>query len=63
MANEEEIGSHKGAIATLIKEREELIRLLNIVNSLIKAHLDALKKLGVDIEKEQGNDTKLEHQI
>ena len=64
MTNEEEIGFHKGALATLIKEREELVRLVNIVNTLMKAHLDALKKLGVDIEKEQKeNDTKLEHQI
>ena len=62
MANEEEIGFHKGALATLVKEREELVRLVNIVNTLMKAHLDALKKLGVDIEKEQ-KETKLEHQI
>ena len=63
MTNEEEIGFHKGALATLVKEREELVRLVNIVNTLMKAHLDALKKLGVDIEKEQQDNTKLEHQI
>jgi len=48
----EEIGFHKGALITLAKERAELVRLLQIVEQLIKGHVDALKKLGVDIEKE-----------
>ena len=52
MANEEQIGFHKGSLATLVKEREELARLLQIVNSLIQAHVKALKDLGVDLEKE-----------
>ncbi len=62
MANEEEIGFHKGALATLIKERDELVRLINIVNTLIKAHVEALKKLGVKFENKE-NETKLENQI
>ncbi len=52
MSNEEQIGFHKGALTTLAKEREELIRMVQIVEQLIKMHIDALKKLGVDIEKE-----------
>ncbi len=52
MANEEQIGFHKGSLATLVKEREELARILQIVNSLIQAHVKALKDLGVDLEKE-----------
>ena len=50
--SDEEIGYHKGALMTLAKERAEFVRLLQIVEQLIKAHIDALKKLGVDIEKE-----------
>jgi len=51
MANTEEIGFHKGAISTLIKERQELGKILGIVDSLLKAHIEALKKLGVDITR------------
>lgn len=62
MAKEEEIGFHKGALTTLLKERQELVRLVSIVDALIKAHADALQKLGVDITKlekqEEGKKTK-----
>lgn len=51
MVHEEEIGFHKGAISTLIKERQELTKILSIVDALLKAHIDALKKLGIDITK------------
>ena len=50
--NDEQIGFHKGAIATLAKERAELIRLITIVEQLIQAHIKELKDLGVDIVKE-----------
>ncbi len=63
MDKQEEIGFHKGALATLVKEREELIRLVNIVNALIKAHMDALEKLGVKPEEQQGGNGSLENQI
>jgi len=49
MEKKEQIGFHKGALATLVKERQELARLLGIVDSLIKAHIEELKKLGVDV--------------
>mgnify|MGYP001573672612 CR=1 FL=1 len=52
MAKEEQIGFHKGSLTTLVKEREELARLLQIVNTLVQAHIKALKDLGVDLEKE-----------
>ena len=52
MAKEEQIGFHKGSIATLAKEREELIRLINITEQLMQAHIKALKELGVDLETE-----------
>lgn len=52
MAKEEQIGFHKGSLATLAKEREELIRLINITEQLMQAHIKALKELGVDLEAE-----------
>ena len=50
--NQEEIGFHKGSLATLAKEREELLRIVHITEQLIQAHIKALKELGVDLEKE-----------
>ena len=52
MTNEEQIGFHKGSLATLAKEREELIRLINITQQLMQAHIKALKDLGIDLEAE-----------
>ena len=50
MGREEQIGFHKGALATLIKERQELARMLAIVDQLIQAHIKALEQLGVKIQ-------------
>jgi len=47
----EEIGFHKGALSTLAKERQELAKLLAIVEQLMQMHVKALKELGVDLEK------------
>ncbi len=52
MSKDEQIGFHKGSIATLAKEREELLKIVNIVEQLIQAHNESLKKLGVDLEKQ-----------
>ena len=49
---DEQIGFHKGALSTLSKEREELLKMVSIVEQLMQAHIQALKKLGVDLEKE-----------
>jgi len=51
-SQQEQIGFHKGAIATLAKEREEMIRILSIVEQLMQMHVKALKDLGVDLEAE-----------
>lgn len=48
----EQIGFHKGSLTTLAKEREEFVRILNIVEQLMQMHIKALKDLGVDLEKE-----------
>ena len=49
---DEQIGFHKGSLATLAKERQELIKMISIVEQLMQAHIQALKKLGIDLEKE-----------
>ena len=47
---EEQIGFHKGALSTLAKEREEMYRILQIVEQLMQMHIKGLKDLGVDLE-------------
>jgi hypothetical protein len=49
---EEQIGFHKGSLATLAKERQELTRILQIVEQLMQMHIGALKDAGVDLQKE-----------
>lgn len=46
---DEMIGFHKGSLATLSKEREEFVKLLNIVEQLMQMHIKALKDMGVDL--------------
>jgi hypothetical protein len=49
---EEQIGFHKGSLSTLAKERQELMRILSIVEQLMQVHLKGLKDLGVDLEQQ-----------
>ena len=49
---DEIIGFHKGSISTLIKERQELARIVSVIDQLLSMHLKALKDLGVDITAE-----------
>ncbi len=51
-SKEEQVGYHKGSLATLSKERQELARILGIVEQLMQMHIAALKELGVDLEAE-----------
>jgi len=48
-SKEERIGFHKGALSTLAKEREEMSKILGIVEQLMQMHVSALKELGVDL--------------
>ena len=48
-SSEEQIGFHKGALTTLAKEREEMMRILQIVEQLMQMHIKGLKELGVDL--------------
>lgn len=47
----EQIGFHKGALSTLAKERQELMKLVAIVEQLMQMHVKALQELGVDLQK------------
>jgi hypothetical protein len=47
----EEIGKHKGAVETLLHEKKELSRILQIVNSQLQRHLSALEEAGVDTDE------------
>ena len=51
MSREEEIGYHKGAMSTLMNERNELIKMAQIVEQIMQAHMKRLEELGVKIEK------------
>jgi hypothetical protein len=48
---DEQIGFHKGALSTLAKEREEMMKILQIVEQLMQMHVKGLKELGVDLEE------------
>ena len=50
-SKDEQIGFHKGALATLSKEREEMLKILSIVEQLMQMHIKELKELGIDLEK------------
>lgn len=51
-SKDEQIGFHKGSLATLTKEREELLRIVAIVEQIMQMHMSELKTLGVDFEQE-----------
>lgn len=50
VSREEQIGFHKGSLSTLAKERQEMLKILQIVEQLMQMHVSALKELGVDLE-------------
>lgn len=52
MSKEEQIGFHKGSLNTLAKEREELVKMIGVVEQLMQLHIQSLKELGIDLEAE-----------
>ncbi len=52
VSKDEQIGFHKGALTTLAKEREEMLKILSIVEQLMQMHIKGLQELGVDLQKE-----------
>ncbi|MBT4257882.1 hypothetical protein HOD88_01715 [archaeon] len=53
ISKEEEIGYHKGSLSTLINERNELIKMAQVVESLMQAHMKRLEELGVKIQQQK----------
>lgn len=51
MNTQEQIGFHKGSISTLIKERDELVKMVKVVEQIMQAHINALKELGISLEE------------
>lgn len=51
MSKDEQVGFHKGSLSTLIKERQELLRMVSIVEQLIQMHTGALNDLGISQEE------------
>lgn len=49
-SKDEQIGFHKGSLSVLAKEREELMKIVSIVEQLMQMHIKGLKDLGVDLE-------------
>jgi uncharacterized protein YqgV (UPF0045/DUF77 family) len=54
MPKEMEIGFHQGALNTLLNERNELMRLIQQVESVMQAHIKRLGELGVRIKTSSG---------
>ncbi len=50
VSTDEQVGFHKGALSTLAKEREEMLKILSIVEQLMQMHIKGLKDLGIDLE-------------
>ncbi|MFT7615780.1 MAG: hypothetical protein ACI8Y7_000604 [Candidatus Woesearchaeota archaeon] len=48
-SKDEQIGFHKGSISVLSKEREELLKIVNITEQLIQMHSKGLEDLGVNV--------------
>jgi hypothetical protein len=66
MNKDEQIGFHKGSLTTLAKERQELVKMVSITEQLMQAHVQALKQLGIDLEKDAkdaAKKTKLDEKI
>ncbi len=64
MNKDEQVGFHKGSVSTLVKERQELVKMVSIVDQLIQLHVKALKDLGIDLSQQQQPATgKLEDKV
>ena len=50
MSADKEIGFHKGALNTLVAERNELAKMVGNVEAIMQAHISRLKELGVDLK-------------
>lgn len=53
MSQEMEIGFHQGALNTLVNERNELIKMAQVTEQLMQAHLKRLEELGVKVNTQK----------
>jgi hypothetical protein len=51
MTSDQGIAFHQGALNTLVKEREGLIQMIQVVEATMQSHLQRLKQLGVKISE------------
>jgi hypothetical protein len=51
MSKEESVGFHKGSINTLMAERNELLKIVQVTEQLLNAHIKELEKLGVKLQQ------------
>ena len=63
VSKDEQVGYHKGALTTLAKEREEMMKILNIIEQLMRMHLKSLKDLGVEIKAESKSTKPLDEKL
>lgn len=54
--DDQRIGYHQGALETLSKERQELSRMLQIVEQLMQMHISELQDLGVDVTDDEDDE-------
>ena len=57
MSKEERIGYHKGCINTLLGERAEMVKIVQVTEQLLQAHVAELEKLGVKVSSEVNQET------
>jgi len=50
ISSAEEIGYHKGALNTLISERNELVKIVGNVEAIMQMHIKRLQELGVELK-------------
>lgn len=58
VSKDELIGFHKGALNTLVAERNELMRIVSVTEQLMQAHLKELESLGVKLTQEKTEEGK-----
>ena len=52
-SKETEIGFHQGVLNTLVNEKNELIKMIQNIESIMQAHFKRLEELGVKIQKKK----------
>jgi DNA polymerase elongation subunit (family B) len=54
ISKEMEIGFHQGTLTTLLNERNELVKMVKQVETILQAHMKRLEELGVKIQVNSG---------